>query len=136
MREFVETTFDCRCGAVGVVVHVYRANHVLALSSSFRCNACGFALELDDDAIHSADLREAFYSANGCWALRIVELGEQRVSVMRKLREVLGLTAPQVIRVVKTEPLIGKATRTEMAALAEALVAVGARVEIVRIDGR
>lgn len=88
-----------------------------------RCTVCGMRLEVSSYGTPPASVREAIVGQQGRYGLRIDDEPENLVATLKILRDVLGLTLKETVRLKPHIPggVVDTGTRAEMQWLVQAL---------------
>jgi hypothetical protein len=88
----------------------------LTWSMSTQCSACNnYTTEIDGSGPLPDDLREIVLAEEGEWSLSIVDLGQDRVLALKALKQVLGLSAAEMIQLKSHLPAnVAVGTKKEM----------------------
>lgn len=126
--------FSCRtCWKTVDIVHLARATlDGIRYSCSIHC-PCGYTLEGDGRGLRD-EVRDLFRETEGMWALRVANLGTNRVAALRALQKITGAAPAALLAVVRDGKPVAEGSLVEIEYVDLQLATTDVDVERVRID--
>lgn len=124
--------FCCqRCGSpVELNVGQAISSGKLVWNTSYVCSHCGWQIEGDETGVPPEKFRKAILEAEGEWSLAIQETGKSATLAIKILREIMGLSLSEAMRLKKMIPgTVVTGTRTEIERLRRILAAEKLKAE-------
>ena len=107
----------------------------LVWSESFRCTACGSAIESDGHGFPPPEIRDAIIASDGLWGLNVDLTGSERLSACKILHCDLNTDFADVPAMKNRIPgIVYVGTRTEMCWLQSRLSEFGFAATVVKVD--
>lgn len=124
--------FCCQNCNSPVKFHVGQAisSGELVWSTFYSCSHCGWQLGEDGWGMTPEYIREGILEAEGEWSLAVLETGKSATLAIKILREIMGLSLSEAMRLKKMMPgTVVTGTKTEIERLRRILVAEKLKAE-------
>ncbi len=126
-----------QCGASAKTYYAQRCGDgALTWSASYRCDACGNAVEADGGEELPESVRSVFLIERGTWRLMLMDAAGRTLDLVLALARALRITSKAALERVNAIPAyLAEGTNVEMRCLERRLASAEARLSVERKPG-